>query len=76
MFYTYVLRCRDSDLYIGSALDLRERQLKTGFRRAYLKRRLGHYTRTPARNASRSDAGAAASRTIFLFARERNNLQK
>jgi hypothetical protein len=32
--------------------------------------------RTPARNASRSDAGAAASRTIFLFARERNNLQK
>jgi putative endonuclease len=113
MFYTYVLRCCDGDLYVGSALDLRkrlvqhragrvratahrlpvtleyyeacryelkarlrEKQLKTGFGRAYLKRRLGHYSRTPARNASRSDAGAAASRTIFLFAREVNNLQK
>jgi hypothetical protein len=32
--------------------------------------------RTPARNASRSDAGAAASRTTFLFAREGNNPQK
>jgi predicted GIY-YIG superfamily endonuclease len=25
MFYTYVLRCRDGDLYVGSALDLRKR---------------------------------------------------
>jgi putative endonuclease len=78
MFYTYVLRCGDGDLYVGSALDLRkrfaqhragrvpatahrlpvtleyheacrseqkarlrEKQLKTGFGRAYLKRRLG-----------------------------------
>ena len=77
-FYTYVLRCSDSKLYIGHAKDLRvrlsehkagkvqatvfrlpvqlvyyeacldlslakarERQLKTGFGRAYLKRRLG-----------------------------------
>ena len=113
MFYTYVLRCRDGDLYVGSALDLRkrlaqhragrvratahrlpvileyyegcrselqarlrEKQLKTGFGRAYLKRRLEDKSRTPARNASRSDAGAAASRTIFLFAREGNSLQK
>jgi len=113
MFYTYVLRCRDGDLYVGSARDLRkrlaehragrvratahrlpvtleyyeacrselnarlrEKQLKTGFGRAYLKRRLDHYSRTPARNASRSDAGAAASRRMFLFARKANNLQK
>ena len=77
MFYTYVLRCGDGDLYIGSAVDLRkriaqhragrvpatahrlpvtleyyeacqselsarrrEKQLKTGFGRAYLKRSL------------------------------------
>jgi putative endonuclease len=77
MFYTYVLRCGDGDLYIGSTGDLRrridehqagrvtatasrlpvaleyyeaclsegrallrEKQLKTGFGRAYLKRRL------------------------------------
>ncbi|MDQ2918882.1 MAG: GIY-YIG nuclease family protein [Verrucomicrobiota bacterium] len=77
MFYTYVLRCGDGDLYIGSSNDLRkriaqhnagnvpatahrlpveleyyeacrseasarrrEKQLKTGFGRAYLKRRL------------------------------------
>ena len=77
MFYTYVLRCGDGDLYVGSAGDLkrriaqhragkvaatahrlpvileyyeacrselsarkREKQLKTGFGRAYLKRRL------------------------------------
>ena len=77
MFYTYVLRCDDGELYIGSAADLRkrlaqhsagrvratahrlpvrleyyeachseirarlrEKQLKTGFGRAYLKRRL------------------------------------
>jgi putative endonuclease len=77
-FYTYVLRCSDSELYVGYAKDLRvrlgqhkmgkvpatayrlpvelvcyeacldislaqarERQLKTGFGRAYLKRRLG-----------------------------------
>jgi putative endonuclease len=77
MFYTYVLRCRDGQLYVGSALNLRKRlaqhragrvratahrlpvtleyyegcrsefnarlrkkQLKTGFGRAYLKRRL------------------------------------
>jgi putative endonuclease len=77
-FYTYVLRCSDSKLYIGHARDLRirlsqhrmgkvpatafslpveliyyeacrelslaqtrERQLKTGFGRAYLRRRLG-----------------------------------
>ena len=77
MFYTYVLRCDDGNLYIGStgnlrrrilehqaghvtatasrlpvALEyyeacrcensarLREKQLKTGFGRAYLKRRL------------------------------------
>ena len=77
-FYTYVLRCSDSELYIGHARNLRvrlgqhktgkvpatafrlpvelvyyeaclelslaqtrERQLKTGFGRAYLKRRLG-----------------------------------
>ena len=25
MFYTYVLRCGDGDLYIGSAVDLRKR---------------------------------------------------
>jgi putative endonuclease len=77
MFYTYVLRCGDGELYIGSTIDLRKRiakhqaghvpatahrlpvaleyyeacaselkarlreqQLKTGFGRAYLKRRL------------------------------------
>ena len=104
MFYTYVLKCRDGNLYVDSALDrrkrlaqhragrvratahrlpvtleyyeacrselrarLREKQLKTGFGRAYLKRRLGHYSRTPARNASRSGAGAAASRTILFI---------
>jgi putative endonuclease len=104
MFYTYVLRCCDGDLYVGSALDprkrlaqhragrvhttaqrlpvkleyyeacrselkdrLREKQLKTGFGRAYLKRRLEDKSRTPARNASRSDAGAAASRMRFII---------
>jgi putative endonuclease len=104
MFYTYVLKCRDGNLYVGSALDLRkrllqhragrvratshrlpvileyyeacrselkarlrEKQLKTGFGRAYLKRRLEYESRTPARNASRSDAGAAASRTILFI---------
>ena len=78
MFYTYVLRCNDGNLYIGStgnlrrriiehqtarvtatasrlpitlvyyeacrsevSARLREKQLKTGFGRAYLKRRLG-----------------------------------
>jgi len=77
MFYTYVLKCDDGELYVGSAVDLRkrlaqhragqvratahrlpvrlevlrgcrselkarlrEKQLKTGFGRAYLKRRL------------------------------------
>jgi putative endonuclease len=77
MFYTYVLRCGDGNLYIGStgnlrrrivehqagrvpatasrlpitleyyeacrsedSAHLREKQLKTGFGRAYLKRRL------------------------------------
>jgi len=77
MFYTYVLRCGDGQLYVGSAGDLRkritqhragkvpatahrlpvkleyyeacrsepkarlrEKQLKTGFGRAYLRRRL------------------------------------
>ena len=77
MFYTYVLRCGDGQLYVGSACDLRkriaqhragkvpatarrlpvrleyyeacrselkgrlrEKQLKTGFGRAYLRRRL------------------------------------
>ncbi|PYJ85107.1 MAG: excinuclease ABC subunit C [Verrucomicrobia bacterium] len=77
MFYTYVLRCSDGNLYIGStgnlrrrlvqheagrvpataprlpvtleyyeacrsegSARLREKQLKTGFGRAYLKRRL------------------------------------
>jgi len=77
MYYTYVLRCADGDLYVGSTGDLkrrlkeheggqvrttssrlpvelvyyeacrsekaavqREKQLKTGFGRAYLKRRL------------------------------------
>src|SRR4029077_11977346 len=77
VFYTYVLRCADGKLYIGSASDLRrrvaqhqaggvqatsyrlpltleyyeacrsqvgarrrEKQLKTGFGRAYLRRRL------------------------------------
>ena len=77
-FYTYVLRCGDVDLYVGSAVDLkvrfkqhsagdvpatahrlpveleyyeacrseskarlREKQLKTGYGRAYLKRRMG-----------------------------------
>ena len=104
MFYTYVLRCRNGDLYVGSALDLRkrlaqhsagrvratvhrlpvkleyyeacrselkarlrERQLKTGYGRAYLKRRLENESRTPARNVSRSDAGVAASRTRFII---------
>jgi putative endonuclease len=28
MFYTYVLRCSDGDLYIGSAKDLRDRFAK------------------------------------------------
>jgi putative endonuclease len=78
MFYTYVLKCADGNLYIGSTIDLRkrvaqhsagrvpatahrlpavleyyeachsesrarirEKQLKTGFGRAYLKRRIG-----------------------------------
>jgi putative endonuclease len=77
MFYTYVQKCDDGELYVGSAADLRkrlaqhragrvlatahrlpvkleyyeacrselkarlrEKQLKTGFGRAYLKRRL------------------------------------
>ena len=77
MFYTYVLKCADGFLYVGSTVDLRkritqhrsgmvtatahrlpvnleyyeacrseekcrlrEKQLKTGFGRAYLKRRL------------------------------------
>ena len=77
MFYTYVLRCSDGNLYVGSTGDLkrriaqhraaqvpatslrlpvtleyyeacqselsarkREKQLKTGFGRAYLRRRL------------------------------------
>lgn len=77
MFYTYVLKCADGNLYIGSAVDLRkrmeqhhrglvaatayrlpvtleyyeacrseshartrEKQLKTGFGRAYLKQRM------------------------------------
>jgi putative endonuclease len=77
MFYTYVLRCGDGHLYVGSAANLRkriaqhqagkvpatahrlpvrseyyeacrcelnarlrEKQLKTGFGRAYLRRRL------------------------------------
>ena len=81
-FYTYVLRCSDSKLYIGHTEDLRarlsqhkkgkvqatayrlpvqlvyyeaclslllaksrERQLKAGFGRAYLKRRLGQQPR-------------------------------
>jgi len=95
MFYTYVLRCGDGQLYVGSAADLRrriaqhragkvpatahrlpvtleyyeacrcelnarlrEKQLKTGFGRAYLRRRL-ELESHPARNGSRSDAGAA-----------------
>ena len=77
MYYTYVLRCGDGNLYVGSTGNLRrrivehqsarvpatssrlpvtleyeacraegsarvrEKQLKTGFGRAYLKRRLG-----------------------------------
>ena len=45
---------------------LREKQLKTGFGRAYLKRHLEGESRTPVRNASRSDAGAAASRAILF----------
>ena len=106
MFYTYVVRYCDGDLYVGSALDLRkrlgqhrvgsvcatvhrlpvrleyyeacrsemkarlrEKQLKTGFGRAYLKRRLEDESRTPARNASRSDAGAAASPTRFIVSK-------
>jgi putative endonuclease len=110
MFYTYLLKCRDGDLHVGSALDLRkrlaqhgagrvratahrlpvtleqyeacrseptsrlrEKQLKTGFGRAYLKRRLGDESHR-ARIATRSVAGG--SRAVFLFARERNNLQK
>src|SRR6266496_2119527 len=48
---------------------LREKQLKTGFGRAYLKRRLEDESRTPARNASRSDAGVAASRTRFIISK-------
>jgi putative endonuclease len=101
MYYTYVLRCCDGDLYVGSALDLRkrlaqhragpvratahrlpiilyyeacrselkarlrEKQLKSGFGRAYLNRRLEDKSHH-ARNASRSDAGGGsnpASRT-------------
>ena len=97
MFYTYVLRCCDGDLYVGSTLDLRkrlaqhrasqvratahrlpvtleyyeacrselkarlrEKQLKRGFGRAYLKRRLQDKS-DRARNASRSDAGGGSS---------------
>jgi putative endonuclease len=82
MFYTYVLRCADGELYVGSANDLRmriaqheagrvpstahrlpiileyyeacrleadarrrEKQLKTGFGRAYLNRRLSNRVR-------------------------------
>src|SRR5213592_1800558 len=55
---------------------LREKQLKTGFGRAYLRRRLRHESGTPARNASRCDAGAAASRTIAFICSRENNLQK
>ncbi len=113
MFYTYVLRCRDGKLYVGSALDLRKRiaqhragrvratahrlpvkleyyeacrselkarlreeQLKTGFGRAYLKRRLEGESQTPPatlRVAMRARLRRAA---FFLFAREGNNLQK
>jgi predicted GIY-YIG superfamily endonuclease len=107
MFYTYVLRCRDGDLYVGSTLDLRkrlaqhhagrvpatahrlpvmleyyeacrselkarlrEKQLKTGFGRAYLKRRLEKDILHHARNASRSDAGG--SRTRFFLSQHGN----
>jgi hypothetical protein len=45
---------------------LHEKQLKTGFGRAYLKRRLEGESRTAAWKASRSDAGATASRTILF----------
>ena len=108
MFYTYVLRCRDGDLYVGSALDLRkrlaqhragrvratarrlsvileyyegcrselqarlrEKQLKTGFGRAYLKRRLDDKSHR-ARIATRSVAGGGsnpASRTVTFVRR-------
>ena len=84
MYYTYVLRCGDGKLYVGStgnlrrrivehqsgrvpatssrlpvtleyyeacrfesSARLREKQLKTGFGRAYLKRRLGLGLVTP-----------------------------
>jgi len=51
---------------------LPEKQLKTGFGRAYLKGRLEGELRTPARNASRSDASAAASRTsVFVCPRRK-----
>ncbi len=100
MFYTYVLRRCDDELYVGSALDLRkrlaqphagrvhatahrlpvtlecyeacrselnarlrEKQLKTGFGRAYLKRRLELDTLHRARIATRSVAGG--SRTMM-----------
>jgi putative endonuclease len=106
MFYTYLLRYCDGDLYVRSALDLRKqlaqhragqvratahrlpvkleyyeacrselkarlraKQLKTGFGRAYLKRRLEDKSHR-ARNASRSDAGGGsnpASRTNLVI---------
>ena len=111
MFYTYVLRCCDGDLYVGSALDLqrrlarhcagqvratahrlpvtleyyeacrselkarlREKQLKTGLGRAYLKRRLEDKS-DRARNASRSDAGGGFEPSIayVVHHKRRNN---
>jgi putative endonuclease len=103
MFYTYVLRCRDGDLYVGSALDLRkrlaqhragrvpstayrlpitleyyeacrselkarlrEKQLKTGFGRAYLKRRLEEESHR-ARIATRSVAGGSRTRSLVSY---------
>lgn len=43
----------------------RERELKTGYGRAYLKRRLNKVT--PARNASRSDAGGGSNPVSRIF---------
>ncbi|MEZ5405004.1 MAG: GIY-YIG nuclease family protein [Verrucomicrobiia bacterium] len=48
----------------------RERELKTGYGRAYLKRRLCEVT--PARNASRSDAGGGSEPCIAHFRSNRD----
>jgi putative endonuclease len=62
MFYTYVLRCDDGELYVGSAVDLRRRlaQHRAGRVRATAHRvpvRLEYY------EACRSELNARARKT-------------